>query len=146
MDIVVYNPMHGMTYFTHLRYAYKLAAHYQREDYRNGVISHTTIITDNATYSMGLHFGDYKESTFYHRDISVRLSNILTRKSCRTIAQAVALGAGINSGFVNPYKIRNMGKSTIDELHRFSRLHVCDIVTTRKVKNDRYFLGYVMEG
>lgn len=146
MDIVVFNPLHGETYFTNLRYAYKAAAHFQREDYRAGVVSHTTIITDNATYSMGLHFGDYKESTFYHKDISVRLSNILTRKSCRTIAQAVALGAGINSGFVNPYKIRDFGKSTINELHRFSRLHVRDTVITRKVENDHYFLGYVMEG
>lgn len=146
--ITVYNSVYGSWTFDndHLRDALKMAYHFQRLGYREGVITNTVIFTDKAQYNFGLHFDAYKTSTFYLNSISTRLSNILTRKACRTVAQAVALGAGINAGFVNPWKIRDLGKQTLNELHAFNRRCVCDVAFNRVVTDSRVFLGYLLEG
>lgn len=146
--ITIYNPMYGSQTYNNdcLSEAVKMAYHFQRLAYREGLITYTAIFTERTYYHIGLHTYAYKTAVYSSQDISVRLCNILMRNSCLTLAQLVSFGAGINGGFINPWQVRNLGRKTLNELHQLSRFHVCDITISHdKIYDDRCLLNSIVE-
>lgn len=115
----------GGCHFDTLKEAVYHARRLQRLAYRAGVVSHTRIHATNGKYYKVQMPVECDKLPITHKAIiSVRLYNVLARSNYRTVSAQVHLGAAINGGFVNPWKIRNLGKRTLAELHSVNHEYI----------------------
>lgn len=115
----------GGCHFDTLKEAVYHARWLQRLAYRAGVVSHTRIYATNGKYyKVQMPIECDKLPITHKAIISVRLYNVLARSNYRTVSAQVHLGAALNGGFVNPWKIRNLGKRTLAELHSVNREYI----------------------
>lgn len=122
----VHNDFYKLTArFDTLKEAVYHARRLQRLAYREGVISHTRIYaTDGKYYKVQMPVECDKLPITNKAVISMRLYNVLARSNYRTVSAQVHLGAALNGGFVNPWKIRNLGKRTLAELHSVNHEYI----------------------